>query len=71
MFNIHYDLKTGEVKSYQEGPDVTPDDQIPVGCGVLSVTSSEGMFDGSSLAYSVDPSSKQLVPLKTPKIVGA
>lgn len=70
MLNIHYDLKTGDIKSFQEGPQPTEKEDVPAGCGLISVESSNDFFVGGNIAYKVDVAEKTLVPLRAPNIVG-
>lgn len=71
MLNLHYDKISGDVKSYQEGPNPTEAEDIPDGCDLLVVTSSMGMFDMVSglILYKVDPVAKQLISLKAPQVI--
>src|SRR5437879_4358616 len=94
VFNIHYIADTaayakatgqvenpnrlGEIVSYQEGPDVHTDDDIPTGCKLLAFPDYIHIFDGSLagpnnpngstsgiLIYKVDVKNEEIV-LKNP-----
>lgn len=49
VFNVHYDPATGEIKQYQEGPDVHTDADVPVGMKLASFSFiPKGTFDAFS-----------------------
>lgn len=57
VFNVHYDPANGEIKEYQEGPEVHTDADVPVGMKLASfsfIPRGTFGFDGRLGAVKVD-----------------
>lgn len=64
MFNVQYDSKTGIIKSYQEGPDATPDEEIASGCKLVYFGTVPNIFSASgSITHKIDIATGELVSL--------
>jgi hypothetical protein len=68
VFTIYYDKETGLIKSYQDGGDTPPENEIPKGCERIMFNHRPDIFDASSflLKAKVDPEKRQLVFLSQP-----
>jgi hypothetical protein len=62
IFRVNYDVKTGDIVSYQEGGEDS-DNVVGNGCATLSFAAPFGqMFDANNnIAMKVDVKAKQLV----------
>lgn len=69
VFNIHYNADSGEVASYQEGPEISKPEEVPAGCKLLAfAVQPEDMFDfGGRVKIKVDPATLQIVSKRLPQ----
>lgn len=65
LINLYYNLKSGEIISYQGGDLPSPDNEIPEGCGRVVYPAALNLLHPQShrIQFKIDPVTKLLIDI--------